>query len=92
MSADQTNLELTNANRLLALVLLGRWTSACDLAESHLGRFADSSSQQSVWLWDIDSALHDSAAAVIECDDIGSYVETLRDLATSKSELADSPP
>lgn len=92
ISADQTNLELTNANRLLALVVLGRWTSACDLAESHLGRFADSSSQQSVWLWDIDSMLHDSGAAVIECDDIGSYVETLRDLAMSMSQDGDMPP
>ena len=84
MGTDQAHLELTNANRLLALVLLGRWTSACDLAETHLDRFANSSPQEAVWLWDIDSLLHDSGAAVIECDDIGSYVEALRDLAVSK--------
>ena len=85
IGTDQTHLELTNANRLLALVLLGRWTSACDLAESHLDRFANSSPQQLVWLWDIDSVLHDAGAVVIECDDIGGYVEALGGIAMSKS-------
>ena len=86
IGTDQAYLELTNANRLLALVLLGRWTSACDLAETHLDRFANSSPRESVWLWDIDPLLHDSGAAVIECDDIGSYVEALRDLAVSEGQ------
>ena len=36
MGTGQANIEVTNANRLLALILLGRWTSAGDLAESHL--------------------------------------------------------
>ena len=85
MGTGQANIEVTNANRLLALILLGRWTSACDLAESHLDRYSDSSPQGSAWLWEIDSVLHDTDPTLIDCDDIGSYVETLRDIATSRT-------
>ena len=85
IDSGQADIEITNANRLLALIALGRWTSACDLAESHLDRHADSSPQRSVWLWQIDSVLDASDATLIECEDIGSYVEALRDVATSRS-------
>ena len=91
IGTDKTHIELTSANRLLALALLGRWTSVCDLAESHLDRFTNSSPQGPLWLWDIDSVLHDTGATIIECDDIGSYVEALHGLAMSKSQDGDLP-
>ncbi|MCQ3811569.1 MAG: hypothetical protein KTV68_13560 [Acidimicrobiia bacterium] len=84
IDTGSADVEITNANRVLALVLLGRWTSACDLAAAHLNRHSDSSRREPVWLWDSSPLLRDNAAALITCDDIASYVAALHEVAAAK--------
>ena len=84
IETGSADMEIANANRVLALALLGRWTSACDLAAAHLNRHGDSSPRGPVWLWDGSSLLSDNIAELITCDDIGNYVAALHKVATSK--------
>ena len=88
----RANTELTNANRMLALVLLGRRTSAYDLAAAHLTRSADDNSRQSAVLWEIQSAVSGAAPTLVECPDIDSYVTELRDIAASSASDGSSAP
>ncbi|MYF45451.1 MAG: hypothetical protein F4223_03250 [Rhodobacteraceae bacterium] len=83
IDTGNADMEISNANRVLALALLGRWTSACDLAAAHLNRHGDSSPRGPVWLWESSSMLTDNTAVLMTCDDIGSYVAELHELAAT---------
>ena len=87
-SEDEDDVErtLTHTNRVLAMILLGKWRQAIDLARRHRGRHADSSRRPPVWLWDIDSVLHSTRPTLMKCDDISGYVTALLDVATSNYE------
>ena len=92
LETGQADVELTNANRLVALILLGRWTSACDLAMSHLTGHADSGPRPSVWLWEIESILDGTSPRIRDCDNIGSYVAALLDFVNARSAESTVPP
>lgn len=92
LETGQADAELTNANRLVALILLGRWTSACDLATSHLTRHADSEPRPSVWLWDVESILDGTGPRIRTCDNISSYVAALLDFVNAHSANSTVPP
>ena len=83
IDTGSADMEISNANRVLALALLGRWTSACDLAAAHLSRHGDSSARGPVWLWESSSLLNDNTAVLMTCDDIGSYVAELHEVAAT---------
>ena len=92
IATGRANVELTNANRILALVLLGRRTSAYDLAAAHLARSDDDNSRRSASLWEIQSAVSGGVPTLIECSDIDSYITELRDIAaSSSSDVASTP-
>lgn len=92
IDTGRANVELTNANRILALVLLGRRTSAYDLADDHLARSREGNSRGSAWLWAIRAAVSGATPALIECPDIDSYVAELRDIAASSASDNTSAP
>lgn len=83
IDTGNADMEISIANRVLAPALLGRWTSACDLAAAHLNRRGDSSPRGPVWLWDSSSLLNDNTAVLTTCDDIGSYVAALHEVAAT---------
>lgn len=80
--------ELFDANRILCLTSIGRYTSAIDLAAAYLARYEASTSRPSTWLWDIGSILHGDDPKLIELRELRSYVkeilEEARQLALSR--------
>ena len=68
---------LFDANRILALALNGRYTSAIDLSTHYLERYETAASRAPVWLWEIDSVLEGDDPKVIENLDLRNYVETI---------------
>ena len=78
--ANETGLgdrQLINVNRMLALALLGRRTSAIDLATTHLHETLYEVRPYATWLWDIDSVLQRRAPKLIECQNLSEYAEAI---------------
>lgn len=70
--------QLIDTNRILALAVLGRRTSAIDLATTYLQQHADSPPRPSAtWLWDIDPVFQGNDPELITCHDLSAYVETI---------------
>lgn len=69
--------ELIDANRILALASIGRFTSATDLATGYLERHTEHNVRSATWLWDIDSVLNGGIPELTEHPDLRSYAETI---------------
>ena len=70
--------QLIDTNRILALAVLSRWTSAIDLATTYLQQHVDGPSRSSAtWLWDIDPVFQGNDPELITCHDLSAYVETI---------------
>ena len=74
-AAGHGDSELYDANRILALVSSGRYTSAIDLATAYLERHETTASRASTWLWAIDSVLEGDTPELIEYRNLRDYVE-----------------
>lgn len=80
--------QLSDANRVLTLAVLGRRTSAVDLATTYLREHEDSPPRPSrTWLWDIDSVLRGNEPVLIQERDLAAYVATLLEKLNSYTGL-----
>ena len=71
------DLGLIEANRILALALSRRYTSAMDLATLYLDRELPSKSNSSNYLWDVESVFYGSSPKLIKNQDLKQYVEDI---------------
>ena len=74
------DIDVTNANRMLALVILGRWTSALDLATADIRRYADSEAPVALVLWDIDSVIEGGDPRLLKHPNLLTYAEGIETL------------
>lgn len=70
--------DLARVNRILALAILGRYTSALDSATAYLDRNSSPQQPFAAWLWDINSVLVGSKPQLIDCDDPQDYVKSIQ--------------
>ena len=85
-TSGRGDIELINVNRMLALTLVGRKTSALDLASTHLRSLANRGPRLQTWLWDIHSVLPGNEPKLIECNNFKEYVHAIQATITNGGE------
>ncbi|MCY4516032.1 MAG: hypothetical protein OXB99_02200 [Acidimicrobiaceae bacterium] len=87
IATGHADTEVARVNRILALAVLGRHTSAIDSAEAFLTQISPVRQDFSAWLWDVDSILRHSQPQLVDCRDSQDYVTSV--LEAVKNRVAD---
>lgn len=77
IETGDADIQVARVNRVLALTVLGRHTSAIDSAEAFLKQYSAVRQNFSAWLWDVDSILRHSQPQLVDCRDSLSYIASI---------------
>ncbi|MDE0499171.1 MAG: hypothetical protein OXH86_17675 [Acidimicrobiaceae bacterium] len=84
IATGHADIEVARVNRILALAVLGRHTSAIDSAEAFLKQYSTVRQNFSAWLWDVDSVLRSSQPRLVDCRDSVSYITSVLEIVKDR--------